>query len=123
MKRIEVLSIPVSDQQKAKDFYVNQLGLDVLIEAPFGEGQQWIQLGKPGWETSLTLVTWFENMQPGSLNGMVIESDDVAAERARLIANGVEVAPIKDTAWGPFAYFADPDGNQWALHQGFTPSA
>jgi predicted enzyme related to lactoylglutathione lyase len=117
MKSIEIISTPVSDQARAKDFYL-KLGFNIIADAPFDGGQQWIQLGFPGSDVSITLVTWFDNMTPGCINGLVIKTDDIEKEIEKLTANGISVAPIDHTPWGKFAAVSDPDGNRLSLHQG-----
>lgn len=116
MKAIEVVSIPVSDQQAAKAFYLN-IGFELIVEAPMGEAGDWIQLGLPNQTTSITLVTWFPKMQPGHFHGMVLRSDDIEKESEELKKKGVQVDPIDQTPWGRFATFYDLDGNSLTLHQ------
>jgi predicted enzyme related to lactoylglutathione lyase len=115
---ISVVSIPVSDPERAKAFYADSLGFDVLADTPFGEGQRWVQLAPAGAQTSITLVTWFDDFPPGSVRGLVLDVDDIAASRERLEARGVDfTGDTFGTPWGSFAPFEDPDGNRWALHQ------
>ncbi|MES2829438.1 MAG: VOC family protein [Bacteroidota bacterium] len=116
MKSIEVVSIPVSDQQKAKAFYLS-IGFEIIVEAPMGDNGDWIQLGLPGQATSITLVTWFPKMQPGQFHGMVLASQDIEQETEALKEKGVKVDPIDQTPWGRFATFYDLDGNSLTLHQ------
>jgi len=117
MKSIEIISIPVTDQQKAKQFY-QQLGFDVLVEAPFEGDKKWVQLGFPGTAVSITLVTWFDNMPAGCINGLVIKVDDISKETEALTAKGITVGKIEQMPWGQFAAVTDPDGNRLSLHQG-----
>jgi uncharacterized glyoxalase superfamily protein PhnB len=70
----------------------------------------------PG-ETSITLVSWFPNMQPGGVTGLVLEVDDIAGTCANLQAHGLALSPIESAEWGQFATFADPDGNGWILQE------
>ena len=117
MKSISIISIPVTNQQVAKQFYLN-LGFNLLVEAPFEKGQQWIQLAFPGQEAvSITLVTWFENMTPGGVNGFVIKTDDIKKDIEELATKGIAVGQIDQTPWGQFAAVTDPDGNRLSLHQ------
>ena len=117
MKSIEIISIPVSDQQAAKKFYLD-LGFKLLIEAPFGPGQNWVQLALPGQEAvSITLVTWFDNMPAGCINGFVIKTDDLNKDIEELKSKGIEVGEIDQTPWGKFAAVKDPDGNRLSLHE------
>jgi catechol 2,3-dioxygenase-like lactoylglutathione lyase family enzyme len=108
---VRLLSLPVSDQDRAKDFYVNTLGFDLIADNPMGPGQRWVQVGPKGAATSLTLVTWFDKMPAGSLSGLVLETDDIDGDVAKLRAAGVAVDGPEDEDWGRRVTFADPDGN------------
>ncbi len=110
MKTIEVISIPVTNQETAKEFY-QKIGFQIMIEAPMGDGNTWVQLGLPGQTTSISLVNWFAKMSAGSMDGLVLSSDDIEKEVAELKAKGVAVKDIDNTPWGRFASFNDPDGN------------
>ncbi|MCJ8209062.1 VOC family protein [Mucilaginibacter sp. RS28] len=116
MKTISIISIPVTDQQRAKAFYTH-LGFEIIVEAPAGPGQHWVQLGLPDTQTTITLVNWFESMVPGSVRGLVITVDNLDEEIAALEAKGITVEPISKTPWGRFATVKDPDGNALSLHQ------
>jgi catechol 2,3-dioxygenase-like lactoylglutathione lyase family enzyme len=118
MKSIEILSVPVSDQERAKKFYNEQLGFPVIVDNALGNGQRWVQLGLPGDGVTITLVNWFPQMPAGCLQGMVILTDDVAGDVETLRSRGVDIPKIDQTPWGQFANFKDPDGNGWSLHQG-----
>src|ERR1700749_2013747 len=117
MKVIEVISIPVTNQAVSKEFYLH-LGFEIINEVPMPDGNTWIQLGFPGQATSITLVNWFPNMTPGSMQGLVIHSDDIEKEVADLKAKGIKVQDIDPTPWGKFASFSDPDGNGITLREG-----
>ena len=110
MNAIEVVSIPVSNQQVSKEFYL-KLGFQVLNETPMGNGDTWVQLHIPGQRTTISLVTWFKNIAPGSSQGLVLHVDDIEKEVADLKAKGIAVNNIDPTPWGKFADFKDPDGN------------
>jgi catechol 2,3-dioxygenase-like lactoylglutathione lyase family enzyme len=116
MKSIEIISIPVTDQQKAKEFY-QKLGFEIIVEAPFEAGQKWIQMGYPNSKVSITLVTWFENMPAGCINGFVIKTDDLLQDKTELEAKGITTGKIDQTPWGQFMAVTDPDGNRISLHQ------
>ncbi|MDQ6814632.1 MAG: VOC family protein [Bacteroidota bacterium] len=116
MTAIEVISVPVTDQQASKEFYLT-IGFQLIVEADMGNGSTWVQLGLPGQTTSITLVHWFKEMPAGSMQGLVLKSTDIEKEVADLKAKGVEVKPIDDTPWGRFASFSDPNGNGLTLHQ------
>lgn len=113
---IDVLSLPVSDQERARDFYVGTLGFELVRQNEMAPGQQWIQVAPAGGQTSVTLVTWFDTMPAGSLQGLVLHTEDIDAEVAVLGERGVEVpGGVQEAPWGRFAVFADPDGNRLVL--------
>ncbi|MEU4215404.1 VOC family protein [Actinoplanes sp. NPDC026623] len=113
---IDVLSLPVSDQARARDFYVGTLGFELIRQNDMGPAQQWIQVAPKGAQTSITLVSWFDSMPAGSLQGLVLHTDDLDAEVAALIGRGVAIPDgIQREAWGRYAVFADPDGNRLVL--------
>jgi len=116
MKSIEIFSIPVTDQERAKTFY-QKLGFHIIAEVPF-EDKKWIQMGYPGDGVTITLVTWFPEMPAGCIQGFVIKTDDIQKEADELKAIGVETGEIEKTAWGKFLSVKDPDGNRLSFHQG-----
>jgi predicted enzyme related to lactoylglutathione lyase len=107
MKTIEILMIPVKDRQKAKAFY-QQLGFQVVIEAPDPHGETWIQMGLPGGNTTISLA---------GFQGIICETDDIEKELAELTNKGINVGKIDNTPWGRFAWLKDEDGNSLCLHQ------
>ena len=114
MTTIEVISVPVTDQQAAKEFYL-KIGFEILNEMPMGNGSTWVQLGLPGQITSIALVNWFKEMTPGSMQGLVIKSENIEKEVDELKGKGIEVGSIEPTPWGKFAWIKDPDGNSLSL--------
>jgi uncharacterized glyoxalase superfamily protein PhnB len=118
LTQIQVVSIPVLDQARARSFYVDALCFQVLRENPWGNGQQWIELAPQGSSVSISLVTWFANMQPGGISGLVLSSDDLDADYAALSVRGVKFhGPINNDPWGRSAVFNDPDGNGWVINE------
>jgi catechol 2,3-dioxygenase-like lactoylglutathione lyase family enzyme len=116
INRVQVISVPVSDQQRAKAFYTDVLGFDVQNDMPMGPDSRWIQLAPPGGETSITLVTWFEKMPAGCLTGTVLNTDDIQKTYDEFSARGLKWnGPIEEQFWGTFATFDDPDGNNWVV--------
>jgi catechol 2,3-dioxygenase-like lactoylglutathione lyase family enzyme len=81
---IQLVSLPVTDQDRARDFYVDILGFELVSDTQMGPGMRWVQLRPPGATTSVTLVTWFATMAPGSTKGTVLETDDLDGELIRL---------------------------------------
>lgn len=116
MKSIEVIAIPVSDQEKARQFYVS-LGFEVMAESDMGAGKTWLQMGLPGSFTSISLVTWFKKMPPGGLQGLVLRTDDLEGDVRRLSESGLAVGEVEEALWGKFVSFKDPDGNGLSLQQ------
>ena len=108
---VQVLSVPVSDQNRSRDFYVETLGFDLMNDQQLEPEMRWVMVRPRGAQTAITLVTWFPTMPAGSLTGLVLETDDLDAEVARLSALGLDIPAIEDTPWGRFVQFADPDGN------------
>jgi len=78
----EIVSVPVSDQQRAKQFYRDVLGFELIREEPMGPGMSWIQLAPAGQGVTITLVTWFEKMKPGGLQGVMVNTDDIESDPA-----------------------------------------
>jgi catechol 2,3-dioxygenase-like lactoylglutathione lyase family enzyme len=115
LNRIQLLSVPVADQDRARDFYVGTLGFDLVVDNVMGPGQRWVQVRPRDGQTSITLVTWFETMPPGSLKGLVIETDDLDGDVAALAARGVKTGEISDAPWGRYVTLDDPDGNGLVL--------
>ena len=113
----EILSVPVSDQQRAKDFYRDVLGFALIREEPMGPDMSWIQLAPVGQNVTIALVTWFEHMKPGGLQGVMVNTEDIDAEHALLRSRGLDIGEIKQETWGRYAMFTDPDGNGWILRQ------
>jgi catechol 2,3-dioxygenase-like lactoylglutathione lyase family enzyme len=114
-----VVSVPVSDQDRARTFYVDTLGFDLVREDDSIPGLRWIQVAPPGGTTALTLVTWFESMPAGSLRGLVLRSRDVQADYDTLVARGVRFdgPPTLQPYAAAEAVFYDPDGNTFVLQQ------
>ena len=115
---LAIVSVPVSDQQRAKRFYSDVLGFAVLNDAPFRPDARWIQLAPQGTtKPSITLVNWFPTMPAGSLKGLVLFTDDLDAAFKTLDSRGCSPAPIQAAPWGRYTTFSDPDGNGWVLQE------
>ena len=115
MMQLSIVSIPVSDQARAKDFYRDTLGFQVVTEADIGPGRRWVQMKPPSGPTGITLVTWFEAMPPGSVQGLVLDTGDIDLAHQKLSARGLAIEAIVTADWGRYATFRDPDGNGWVL--------
>ena len=119
LTNLSLISVPVSDQDRAKRFYADTLGFSVDIDSSFGDGMRWVMLRPPGSGTAITLVTWFETMPAGSLKGSVLACDDLEKALADLTARGVSFneSEVQEAPWGRWKTFDDPDGNGWVLQQ------
>ncbi len=114
---IAVVSIPVTDLDRARSFYVDTLGLVLLRDEPMGPDMRWIQLQPKDGGATVALVTWFEALKPGTQQGLMLGVDDIDAEHARLTAAGAPVSPIEQQPWGRYTMLQDPDGNGWIVSQ------
>lgn len=114
---IEVIFLPVTDADRAKDFYVNKIGFNEDHDHKVSEGLRFIQLTPEGSGCSIAFGEGISEMEPGSQQGIMMVVDDVRAVREELAAKGVDVTPIDEQAWGTFISFKDPDGNGWTLQQ------
>ena len=117
IKYVDIVSIPVSDQARARTFYTDVLGFDLVRDNPMGPDRRWVEVAPKGAQTSFTLVTWFEDMPAGVLRGIVLDTDDLDAELADLRTRGLAASPVEQQPWGRFATFDDPDGNGFVLQQ------
>ena len=119
LKGIRIVSIPVSDQDRAKHFYTEQIGFDLVTDSSFemhGQKMRWIEVAPKGGYTTVALTNWFPDLKP--LAGLVLSTDDVDGDYAALAARGVEFrGPPSEAIGGRVAFFADPDGNRWNLTQ------
>jgi catechol 2,3-dioxygenase-like lactoylglutathione lyase family enzyme len=113
----EIISVPVSDQERAKQFYRDVLGFDLLREEAMGPTGKWIQLAPKGCATTIALVNWFDTMQPGGLQGVMLNVTDIDGDYRDLKNRGLELTEIQQQPWGRFSMFKDPDGNGWILRQ------
>lgn len=114
--RLELVSIPVSNVDRAKTFYVQQVGLTVEQDIQVDEGHRFVELMPLGSPCSIALTTGYVDTEPGALNGLQLNVDDADEVHAFLQARGVEVSEIQDYPWGRFCLFYDPDGNGWSVH-------
>ncbi|HEY7265085.1 MAG TPA: glyoxalase superfamily protein [Trebonia sp.] len=115
--RLELIAIPVSDIDRAKAFYTDQLGFNADHDHTVSEEIRFVQLTPPGSACSIAIGRGIVEGEPGSVRGLQMTVADIEATHADLVARGAEVSDIQDLDWGRFVYFADPDGNKWALQQ------
>jgi predicted enzyme related to lactoylglutathione lyase len=120
IRKLKFVSIPVGDQERAVDFYVNKLGFALVTDQPMGPGQRWVEIRPPKGETGVALFTppGHEN-RVGTFTGISLECDDVQKTYDELTARGVEFdKPPKTEPWGVMAILKDSEGNQIVLSRG-----
>jgi catechol 2,3-dioxygenase-like lactoylglutathione lyase family enzyme len=115
--KLELVAIPVSDVDRAKTFYAEKVGFHADHDHTLSDELRFVQLTPPGSACSIALGTGLVDTPPGSAQGLQLVVSDVERAHAELVERGVEVSDIEDLAWGSFVYFADPDGNRWAVQQ------
>src|SRR5205823_14007539 len=115
--RLELIQVPVSDVDRAKTFYTDQVGFNADHDHQVSDELRFVQLTPPGSGCSIALGTGLTQMPPGSVQGLQLVVPDVHAARAQLVVRGVEASEVQALPWGSFVFFSDPDGNVWAIQQ------
>ena len=115
--KLELVILPVSDVDRAKAFYVDQVGFHADHDHRVSESLRFVQLTPPGSACSIAFGEGLVDGEPGSVKGLQVVVDDARAAHAELAARGVAVSAVEELAWGTFVHFDDPDGNHWALQQ------
>src|SRR6187200_951645 len=112
--RLELVSVPVTDVDRAKAFYVDQVGFSVEQDVQVDEDHRFVELMPPGSPCSIALTTGYIDSEPGSLKGVQLNVKNVDEVHAFLRDHDVEVSDIQDYPWGRFCFFSDPGGNGWS---------
>ena len=115
--KLELVIIPVSDVDRAKAFYTGKAGFNADHDHTVSEEIRFVQMTPPGSACSIAIGKGLVEGEPGSVQGLQMVVADIEAARAELVARGVDVSEVNDLAWGRFVFFADPDGNKWAVQQ------
>jgi catechol 2,3-dioxygenase-like lactoylglutathione lyase family enzyme len=115
--RLELVIIPVTDVDRAKAFYVDQVGFVADHDVTVSEEIRFVQLTPPGSAASVAFGKGLTDAAPGSVVGLQVVVDDADVVHDFLAGRGVAVEPVQDLAWGRFVFFADPDGNKWSVQQ------
>ena len=126
--KLEVVFVPVSDIDRAKEFYAERVGFTVDLDHAMSETMRIVQLTPPGSGCSITIGKGIIAMEPGSLKGLQLVVEDIEAARAQLDERGIDVTPVRHFAdgewkdghggpWNAFVFFSDPDGNAWAVQE------
>jgi catechol 2,3-dioxygenase-like lactoylglutathione lyase family enzyme len=126
--KLEVVILPVSDVDRAKAFYAEQMGFALDFDHDSGTGMRIVQLTPRGSGCSIVVGTGLSAAEPGSVKGLQLVVDDIAAGRAEIAARGVDVSPVRHLVdgqwldgpgepWNSFMFFDDPDGNSWTVQE------
>jgi len=126
--KVEVIVVPVSDVDRAKAFYADQLGFHVDVDDSPTPGFRVVQMTPQGSGCSITIGTGLNDMAPGTLQGVQLCVGDIEAAHAELVSRGVDVSPIRNMGpngwedgkggdWNSFIFFKDPDGNGFAIQE------
>ena len=119
--RLELFSVPVTDVDRAKAFYVDKAGFNPDHDHTVSDELRFVQLTPPGSACSISIGTGITQMEPGSIEGLQVVVEDIEKARAALADRGVDVSEVQDFPWGRFVFFSDPDGNGWAVQEIVIP--
>lgn len=115
--KLELVFVPVSDVDRAKAFYADQVGFVVDYDHTVNDELRFVQLTPRGSACSIAFGIGLIDTAPGSLKGLQVVVDDADVARASLLEHGVEAGEVQDLPWGRFTGFRDPDGNEWTVQQ------
>jgi predicted enzyme related to lactoylglutathione lyase len=115
--KIELVVVPVTDVDRAKAFYADQVGFVVDHDHRVHDELRFVQLTPPGSGCSIAIGQGVTDAAPGSVSGVQLVVSDIEQAHRELTERGVAVSPIDDQPWGRFVYFADPDENRWSVQQ------
>jgi predicted enzyme related to lactoylglutathione lyase len=115
--KLELVAVPVTDVDRAKAFYVDQVGFNADHDVPVSADLRFVQLTPPGSACSIVIGTGITDMAPGSQTGLQVVVDSVEDVRRELGSRGVDTTEVDKQPWGWFTTFTDPDGNVWACQQ------
>ena len=120
--KLEVVAIPVSDVDAAKDFYTQKVGFPIDHDVSPGNGMRVVQMTPSGSACSVVIGTGMPLGEPGSTKGLQLVVEDIDAARAELVARGLEISEVQQlgpvgTTGSRFAFFSDPDGNGWSVQE------
>ena len=115
--KLELVAVPVSDVDRAKAFYTDQAGFHADHDFTVSDDIRFVQLTPPGSACSIAIGKGLTDAAPGSVQGLQLVVTDIEAARKEFVDRGAEVSEVQDFPWGRFIFFADPDGNKWAVQQ------
>lgn len=115
---VGTIGVPVTDQDRALEFYLEKLGFEKRLDAPLDQlGGRWIEIAPPGATTTIALVPQSEGEPTGIDTGIRLATQDAEADHADLGARGVDVDPevMRWEGVPPMFLFRDPDGNKLVI--------
>lgn len=118
--KLELVPVPVSDVDRARDFYVEKAGFNLEVDVQISDAMRVVQLTPPGSACSIVFGTGMgdiTDMQPGSVKGLHLVVADIHEAREALVKRGLEVGEVSDVGGVMYAGFSDPDGNLWLLQE------
>lgn len=115
--RIELIFVPVTEVDRAIEFYVDKCGFQLDIDVRVDESTRFVQVTPPTSACSIAFGEGITDMTPGTQNSIQAVVTDVQAARGDLVERGVEASEVVTLAWGSFTSFNDPDGNSWTLQE------
>jgi len=115
--KLELIPVPVSDVDRAKAFYVDQVGFNADHDHKVSEDLRFVQLTPPGSACSITIGQGLTEMAPGSLRGLQLVVANADDAREDLRSRGVDASDVQEFPWGRFTFFSDPDGNTWSVQE------
>jgi predicted enzyme related to lactoylglutathione lyase len=115
--KLELVTLPVSDVDRAKSFYVDQLGFNADHDHRVSPELRFVQLTPPGSGCSIAIGEGLTPAEPGSVRGMQLVVKDIEVAQRELSERGADVGEINDLPWGRFLFLKDPDGNDWAIQE------
>jgi catechol 2,3-dioxygenase-like lactoylglutathione lyase family enzyme len=114
---LELVTVPVTDVDRARSFYADQLGFRVDLDQQIDDDHRFVRLTPPGSTCCIAFQTGYFDAAPGSLQGVQLVVEDAAAAHDYLHERGVEVSQVQSYPWGRFCFFQDPDGNGWSVQE------
>jgi catechol 2,3-dioxygenase-like lactoylglutathione lyase family enzyme len=116
---LEVVPVPVSDTDRAIDFY-KRLGFNVDMDQRMSDELRFVQLTPPGSSCSIHIGEGTSTMKPGTIKGLILVVESAEASKAELDKRGIETSDVESQPWGKHVYFSDPDGNSWTVQESYA---
>jgi catechol 2,3-dioxygenase-like lactoylglutathione lyase family enzyme len=115
--KLELVAVPVSDVDRAKEFYSERIGFNVDVDQSPTDEIRFVQLTPPGSACSIAIGTGIVDAEPGSVGNLQLVVDSADRALDELASRGVEVSDVQEFPWGRFVFFSDPDGNKWSIQE------